>query len=327
MLVSIIVPVYKSEFTLKRCVDSLVNQDYKELEIILVDDGSPDKSGELCDRLALNDSRIFVIHQKNSGPSCARNLGIEHAKGDYLCFVDSDDYVDNTYISSFIDVLTDSTDLVIQGVNILDKNGAITRKVPTAKSYTAGRVLDGISDINKLSIFGFVYNKLYKSSIIKDNSIRFPIDLSISEDRIFALEYLKHVKELHVVAASTYYYEVLQTGLTMRKRSYVEVKKAADENLRVSLDLLRDNYSECFYNDVKRMYIMSSYGYLRSLFKGNYSGLYIYKEYSLYYNTYFSWQDSYRPFDRSHKVIKAISKLRPRILSFILMSLYWRRKK
>ena len=91
--VSIIVPIYNVEKYLKKCVNSIINQTYKSLEIILVDDGSPDRSGALCDRLAEKDSRIRVIHKANGGVSTARNAGIEAATGEYICFVDSDDWL------------------------------------------------------------------------------------------------------------------------------------------------------------------------------------------------------------------------------------------
>ena len=92
-LVSVIVPIYKVEKYLNKCVDSIINQSYKNLEIILVDDGSPDKCGEICDKYAEKDSRVKVIHKENGGLSDARNAGIDIAKGDYLLFVDSDDWI------------------------------------------------------------------------------------------------------------------------------------------------------------------------------------------------------------------------------------------
>ena len=93
-LISVIVPVYKVEQFIHRCVDSILNQTYTNLEIILVDDGSPDRCGEICDEYAEKDSRIRVIHQKNGGPSAARNAGLDICTGEYIAFVDSDDYIE-----------------------------------------------------------------------------------------------------------------------------------------------------------------------------------------------------------------------------------------
>ena len=101
-LVSVIVPVYKVEFFLRRCVESILKQTYQNMEIILVDDGSPDRCPQICDSFCRKDTRIRVIHKKNGGLSDARNVGIEAAKGEYLCFVDSDDYIQSTMLEHLV---------------------------------------------------------------------------------------------------------------------------------------------------------------------------------------------------------------------------------
>lgn len=102
-LISIIVPVYKAESTLNKCADSLLNQTYSNIEVVLVDDGSPDNSPSICDEITKLDNRVKTIHIPNGGVSNARNIGMQNAVGDYLCFVDSDDYVDANYIQNFVD--------------------------------------------------------------------------------------------------------------------------------------------------------------------------------------------------------------------------------
>ena len=110
-LISIIVPVYRTEKYLDRCVESIVNQTYKNLEIILVDDGSPDDCPKMCDEWAKKDKRIKVIHKENGGVSSARNIGIKSAKGKYIGFVDSDDYIEKEMYESLIDVLNKNKNL------------------------------------------------------------------------------------------------------------------------------------------------------------------------------------------------------------------------
>lgn len=105
MLISVIVPVYNVEKYLRRCVESIMSQTYKEIEILLIDDGSTDDSGRSCDDLAIKDRRIHVFHKENGGVSSARNLGIERACGDYICFVDSDDWIDIDYFESAMPIL------------------------------------------------------------------------------------------------------------------------------------------------------------------------------------------------------------------------------
>ena len=112
MKLSVIIPVYRVEATLDRCVESVLNQSFTELEVILVDDGSPDHCPELCDMWATKDSRITVIHQRNGGLSAARNAGINRAQGDYLTFIDSDDYIGEGTLEAVMSRLDDSIDLI-----------------------------------------------------------------------------------------------------------------------------------------------------------------------------------------------------------------------
>ena len=107
-LVSIIVPVYKTEKYLSKCMDSILRQDYQNIEIILIDDGSPDNSGQICDEYEKKDNRIKAIHQKNTGLSGTRNLGIDTSKGDYIMFIDSDDYIDESMVSYLMGKLTET---------------------------------------------------------------------------------------------------------------------------------------------------------------------------------------------------------------------------
>lgn len=119
-VVSVIVPVYKVENVLHYCIDSILNQTYKNFELILVDDGSPDNSGKICDKYAQKDNRIKVIHKENGGVSSARNCGIDAAKGKYICFVDSDDYPCKNYLFDMVNMCTkfDGCDLLMDGFNV-----------------------------------------------------------------------------------------------------------------------------------------------------------------------------------------------------------------
>lgn len=127
-LISIIVPVYNVEQYLSRCVDSLVNQTYHNIEIILVDDGSPDRSGEICDEYAKKDKRVKVIHQSNGGLSDARNTALDIAKGDYLMFVDSDDWIEKKTCEILNRLASDyKADTVIFGLNFVFDSGKVIR--------------------------------------------------------------------------------------------------------------------------------------------------------------------------------------------------------
>ena len=324
-LVSIIVPVYKAELTLHRCVDSLMKQTYTKIEIVLVDDGSPDKSPLMCDQLSKMDSRLRVVHISNKGVSNARNIGIYEATGDYLCFVDSDDYVAPDYVQNFIDGLSPSVDLVFQGINEVKDDGTIIKKIPDEGYYVGEDILEGISDINKYSMFGYVCNKLYRSEIIKNYNLSFRTDISISEDRIFALQYMYYVNEMRTINKSSYFYILQTTGLTLRLRSYEEIKEAADVNLHVAMELLNVKTSFRFLRDTKRIYIMTATGYLLALFKMKYSYTQRCDAFDEFKKEYINWLSFYTPVSTDQKVLYRLLKCNTKA-SVFFMQFYFRLK-
>lgn len=187
-MISVIVPVYNVEKYLEKCVESICNQTYQDLEIILIDDGATDNSGKICDELAKQDERIVVIHQKNAGQASARNAGLEIFKGDYLAFVDSDDTIEANMFEILLTIMEKpDCDIAICGHRIVRKN--------EIRNETFKESQEQVLDIDELweEIFGklnnAVWNKLYKRELIGDN--RFPVDLIHGEDLIFNLNYLK----------------------------------------------------------------------------------------------------------------------------------------
>lgn len=162
--ISVIVPVYKVEKYIHECVDSIINQTFQNLEIILVDDGSPDRCGEICDDYAQKDNRVKVIHQENAGLSAARNSGIRAATGKFLCFVDSDDYISTDYCRTLYDLLvTTSYDYSVCGVKRFD-DGQVPRRLgkESISTFTNFEYLG--MQLNKQREFG-VWNKLYRREI------------------------------------------------------------------------------------------------------------------------------------------------------------------
>ena len=148
-LISIIVPVYNVENKIRRCLDCLVNQSYKNIEIILVNDGSTDDSGAICDRYAAGDERVRVIHKKNGGVSSARNRGLDEASGLYIMFVDSDDYIEKNACEVMIDAIEKyGVDLIVASYNTV-YNGKVMRHICPEKVYS--RVSDIKEDFNSSS--------------------------------------------------------------------------------------------------------------------------------------------------------------------------------
>lgn len=208
--VSIIIPIYNGEKVLERCLDSIVNQNYKEWELILVNDGSKDRSLDICMRYSKNDERIHVIDKNNEGVSATRNRGIQEATGEYIQFVDCDDYVSKDYLENMVMCLeTKKSDLVIGGYTRF-KHGKTTKCTPKPME------LKGVSDIAEhffeLYNHWFLntpWNKLYKRDKIKSG---YPLDLSLGEDLIFNLEYLKQCEHVSVVDEAGYQYQIIENS-------------------------------------------------------------------------------------------------------------------
>ena len=188
MTVSIIVPVYNTAVYLPACIDSILAQSYTDFELILVDDGSTDDSLQVCETYAARDARIRVLHQQNAGVSAARNLGVEQAQGDWLCYVDSDDVVLPAYLQDMLAV-ADSEDCLVMG-NISDSRmkGLITSDVVLEGEAMVRYMLSH----NILNLSGPVA-KLYNRATLVKYGIRFPQDIHYGEDMLYFLQYLNHI--------------------------------------------------------------------------------------------------------------------------------------
>lgn len=187
--VSVIVPVYNVECYIRDCIDSILSQTFIDFELILVDDGSLDRSGEICDEYAKKDRRIRVFHKENGGVSCARNLGIEHATGEWLCFIDSDDIIEPTYLEDF--AVCGNYDIVMQGYKVMVNDTVTARynfKQCDSKCFD---YIIGYAEKN--NILNSPCFKLYRADIVKEHKILFETKTSFGEDHLFTLNYLQNV--------------------------------------------------------------------------------------------------------------------------------------
>lgn len=211
-MISVIVPVYKAEKYLHRCVDSILTQTYTDFELLLINDGSPDNSGAICDEYAAKDSRVRVFHKENEGVSSARNLGLDNAKGEYVTFCDSDDYVGEDWLMAYSEAIKESLDFAIQGIYYITNKGELETKrlVP----YKGCNVNDKRNLIVKLishGVYGYPVTKLFKRQIIEDNHISFDTNSTFREDEQFFSKYLEHVTSFRCIDKENYYY-VLPTA-------------------------------------------------------------------------------------------------------------------
>jgi len=215
-LISVIVPVYKVEKYLHKCLDSILNQTYKNLEIILVDDGSPDRCGEICDEYAKKDARVRVIHKQNGGVSDARNAGLEIAAGEYIGFVDGDDYIDeNMYRAMYDAVKKDESDIAICGLLSVDENANEIKKnnlnIPIEDGCFDKEYIFKQFCINKYWHYVTVWNKLYKKELF--SVIKFPVG-KIHEDELVAHHIVGKCSRISCISKPLYFYVKRSDSIT-----------------------------------------------------------------------------------------------------------------
>lgn len=230
-MISVIVPVYNRKETLERCVKSLLDQTFSELEIILVDDGSTDGSGAVCNALSREDIRIRVIHKENGGVSSARNAGIEAAKGEYLMFMDSDDYAELQMAEKLLESIGDD-DIAICGFHHHYQGRDIVR-IPNVPGQRG--------DENFLSLYGqgfmnMPWNKLYRSELAG----RFDESLSLGEDLLFNLDYLRRTDGIAVVKEALCHYIQDDTGSSLSSQKRADRLELAKRIWKESREFYRE---------------------------------------------------------------------------------------
>lgn len=226
---SIIVPVYKVEPYLRRCLDSILAQTFRDFELILIDDGSPDNCGAICDEYAAKDSRIIVIHQKNQGVSAARNAGLDIARGTYLGFVDSDDWIEpEMYETMLATAREKNVDVVVCGIRHCDTDGkTVFEELLTEEYFAAADLRNTIYDMpNRLG--GCIWNKVYNRDKIK--KVRYRNAVGMAEDRLYLFDVFKCCTSAYKVKNCLYV-------VTERDDSATHVKKVS-----VPLELITSSY-------------------------------------------------------------------------------------
>lgn len=226
-VVSVIVPVYNAAEYLNRCIEGVINQTYKKIEIILIDDGSTDNSGKICDEYALKDNRVKVFHTENKGPSAARNKGIENSNGEFIFFVDTDDFIESNALDLLIGNYHQTKADIIIGDFKKVKNNVFSdsghnRFFSSSKLLTKQDIVNYIrcylKKPNRLPLFTQCWGKLFKTLIIKNNNIFFDTNLRTTEDVAFNFDYLKYTNKLFFLKETIYNYRVHDnyTSATMK---------------------------------------------------------------------------------------------------------------
>lgn len=221
-LISIIVPVYNAEKTLNRCVDSILQQTFTDWELLLINDGSKDSSGEICNEYARKDERIKVLHKENGGVSSARNVGLNNAEGEWIVFVDSDDWILEGFLENFYSrYLKYTFDLYVGNISVIDLSGE--KNIGDSIDVKICSLRDAIVKygINKL---GDLHAKIFKKSILYQHCIQFNESIHYAEDGVFYAEYLSVIAKVTIDAYVCYIYEKRYTGLSFRMNSFYSEK-------------------------------------------------------------------------------------------------------
>lgn len=247
-LISIVIPIYKVESLLQRCVDSVIGQSYKNIEVILVDDGSPDRCGEMCDKYASQYENVKVLHQKNQGLSAARNAGVRMAKGEYIGFVDSDDYIDlDMYQNLWNAVSTFDASIAVCGIIDYYENTGEKRTYFDGKMHVMGQqqaikcVLTNMGNVSPHSV-----TKLYKKDILEKHP--FPIG-KLYEDVYTIIKFFMETEKVAVVSKGLYYYCHRSDSIvesTFNKRD-MDLKNAWDQNRNLIMEYFPDLKEEMEY--------------------------------------------------------------------------------
>lgn len=281
--ISVIIPVYQTEPYLARCIESVLQQTFRNFELILVDDGSPDKCGEICDQYARSDDRIKVIHQVNTGVSAARNHGLDAATGSFVVFIDSDDWVDENYLLS---LSKSDADFVAHSFSTCSEDGRLLRQQNMSNDRLSVNN-ESVLDLLKNGILGYAVCKRFSMNIIRKNAIRFNRDINHTEDTLFVLDYLKYSGTAEIQDENHYFYirynnrETLSNGATLDRLSMI----CTANGMICSRFFPKDSeaYRQLYYSRIGYGYMsymnsvwlknvqgpFQTFGFLRSLWKNS----------------------------------------------------------
>lgn len=268
-MISIIMPVYNKYNYLMKSINSIINQTYKDFELIIVDDGSSDGSEKLCDEFAQKDQRIKVIHLKNAGVSNARNVGLDNAKGKYLQFIDSDDYVDEDMLEKLYDKATQyDVDIVISGITKVNHDYEVLNEtLPQLTGVKSkNEMLENFaSEQRSTGIYGCVSNKFIKRDIVEKFKLRFDTKIKLAEDLDFYLKLYEHISSIYFYDTSFYYYiqnaansstsedfkhdYLTQINISLRQKDLLSKNNMLNENNLKTINLVITNFTLCYIYD------------------------------------------------------------------------------
>ncbi len=264
--ISIIIPVYNSGNTIERCVDSILKQTYDNFEVILINDGSTDESGDICSMFAKENNKINAFHQDNLGVSAARNYGIDKAKGQWIAFWDSDDTATPDYIEYLASGIVENNCLVMQGLQYFhlknNKSEIINFERQVVHISKLGLL---IKEIN-LFDYGYPFGKLYNRDVIESNNLRFNSNISLCEDLLFMTQYLELCKSLSIIDKANYIYHKQDSGSLSTKINSFESEFEMFKRYSAVLDWNADRWETGKESDIRKASSIYLYRGIVSMF-------------------------------------------------------------
>lgn len=268
-LISIIVPIYNSDKYLNQCIDSIINQTYANLEIILINDGSTDMSDAICQEYIAKDNRIIYMQQSNSGVSAARNRALDLINGYYVAFVDSDDYISPNFIKDLYEAIIGKDISICAFQRDLNKT-LIPHTVGKSFALSRNDLYTYILCDNRIG--GYLCNKLFSATIIKNNNLRFDKDISIGEDMAWIANYLNFALTGQYICNLNYYYRSNPTSALQNMYTTKEFDKKKVSNLDAAelIDTLTQNKTPSINSAISYRYVRTSMWLIFNMLKCNY---------------------------------------------------------
>lgn len=255
MTVSVIIPIYNAEMYLSKCIESILAQSMPDFELLLVDDGSTDGSGALCDRYAEQDERIRVFHRTNGGVSRARNCGLDEAQGDYIVFIDADDWVDSDHLEQFLRSGIAADGIAFSNFYRERPDGRPGKPAPMPDFEVTDNhehCMKAFAQLLRARCFGWSWNKMFCRETIERHGLRFDPNIQYAEDEIFTARYCTHVRRIVCNSHPTYHYRYVQNSLLHKPKDPLTILQNWQYIRRQYADL--GYYDEVLYITVRTLF-------------------------------------------------------------------------
>jgi glycosyltransferase involved in cell wall biosynthesis len=240
-LISIIIPAYNAEQSINRCLESVLNQTYPYFEALVIDDGSRDGTAQLCDEFGKKDNRFKVIHKQNGGVSSARNIGLQTLTGDYVCFLDSDDWIEPDYFEHFVKLAEQQNALILFNPVVHKPEGVEKKWNLDDVTYTKDNFSEAFLYLNLVKM-GWINSKFYTSAVIKKHQIKFDEAVHYGEDLLFTLEYINYIEILKYTGYAGYNYTLFNADALSKRHNSFHSEYTGFKMMKLRIATLKETF-------------------------------------------------------------------------------------